>query len=91
MPCEVRIPAPLRSLTCGLDRVDVGGSTVRLALRELEKRHAGLLDRICEGGGELRSYVNIYVNDIDIRSLKGLDTALGDGDTVFIVPAIAGG
>jgi len=91
MSCEVRVPAPLRSLTGGRGSVEVGGSTVRSVLREIEKRHAGLLDRICESGGELRSYVNIYVNDSDIRSLKGLDTEVGEGDTVFIVPAIAGG
>ena len=67
------------------------GSTVRSLLLELDRRYAGLLDRICEGRADLRSYVNIYINERDIRSLKGLDTVVGDGDTVFIVPAIAGG
>jgi MoaD family protein len=91
MPCEVRIPAPLQSFTGGKKSVDVKGGSVKSVLQELGARHEGLLERICESSGELRSFVNVYVNNRDIRTLDGLDTPIADGDEVFLVPAIAGG
>jgi molybdopterin synthase sulfur carrier subunit len=89
--CEVRIPAPLRPFCGGEKSVDVEGDTVRSLLQELGRHHEGLLDRILGGDGELKSFVNVYVNDRDIRAFNGLDTSIADGDEIFIVPAIAGG
>jgi MoaD family protein len=91
MPCEVRIPAPLRPFTGGKSRIELKEGTVRSLLQELGEGHEGVLDRICASGGELRSSVNIYVNDRDIKALSGLDTSVADGDEILIVPAIAGG
>lgn len=91
MPVSVRIPTPLRKLTAGASQVEAGGSSVQEVIRDLEANHPGLNERLCEENGELRRFINIYLNDEDIRFLKGLDTPVADGDTVSIVPAIAGG
>lgn len=91
MGIKVRIPTPLRTFTQGLDEVEVEGATVRAVIDDLEKRHAGIKDRICDDKG-VRRFVNIFLNEEeDIRFLDGLDTALKAGDTIQIVPAIAGG
>ena len=91
MTIKVRIPTPLRTLTKGLDEVDVAGETVRAAIDDLERNYAGIKDRICDDKG-VRRFVNIFLNDEDdIRFLDGLDTKLKAGDTLQIVPAIAGG
>ncbi|MCZ6781209.1 MAG: MoaD/ThiS family protein [Nitrospirae bacterium] len=88
---KVRIPTPLRPLTKGQGEVQAKGATITEMIEGLNTAHPGLKDRLCDENGELRRFVNIYVNEEDIRFLKGKDTALKDGDEVSIVPAIAGG
>lgn len=91
MAIRVQIPAPLRSLTGGKDEVEIEARDVAGLVDELEARHKGLRDRLYDGAGELRSYVRVFVNEEDVRFLDGKQTALKAGDTVAIVPAIAGG
>jgi len=91
MGVKVQIPAPLRSLTGGQAEVDVEAADVSGLIEGLDQRHRGLKDRLCDGDGNLRSYVRIFVNDEDVRFLQDKATALKAGDTVAIVPAIAGG
>jgi molybdopterin synthase sulfur carrier subunit len=91
MAVKVRIPAPLQSLTGGAAEVEVEGKTVREVIDALERNYAGIKARLCDENGELRRFVNVFVNDQDIRFLKGLDTELKDNDEVSIIPAIAGG
>jgi molybdopterin synthase sulfur carrier subunit len=91
MAIKVQIPAPLRSLTGGADQVEVEAQDVASLVDALEARHKGLRDRLYDGAGELRSYVRVFLNEEDIRFLDGKKTALKAGDTVTIVPAIAGG
>ncbi|HEX3203315.1 MAG TPA: ubiquitin-like small modifier protein 1 [Nitrospiraceae bacterium] len=88
---KVRIPTPLRPLTKGQGEVESNGANVTEMIDNLEASHPGLKDRLCDDKGELRRFVNVYVNEEDIRFLKGRDTLLKDGDEVSIVPAIAGG
>jgi len=88
---KVRIPTPLRPLTKGQGEVEAQASDIANMIETLNNAHPGLKDRICDETGELRRFVNIYVNEEDIRFLKGKETALNDGDEVSIVPAIAGG
>lgn len=90
MAVTVRIPTPLRSLTGGADEVLMEGGTVSEVIQSLEASHPGMKDRLCDEKG-VRRFVNIYANDEDIRFLDNLETALKDGDTLSIVPAIAGG
>lgn len=90
MAITIRIPTPLRTLTGGQDEVAVAGGTVREALDNLEKKHPGLKERLLDEKG-VRRFVNIYANEEDIRFLDNLDTSLKEGDSVSIVPAIAGG
>lgn len=91
MSVNVRIPTPLRKLTGGADEVAVDGATIGELIDNLEAAHAGLKERICDDAGEIRRFVNVYVNDEDVRFLDGRNTAIKDGDEVSIVPAIAGG
>ncbi len=91
MAVKVRIPAPLQSLTGGAAEVEVQGRTVREVIDALERNYAGIKARLCDENGELRRFVNVFVNDQDIRFLQGLDTELGENDEVSIIPAIAGG
>jgi len=91
MSVTVRIPTPLRKLTGGADEVSIDGGNVGEIIENLEAAHPGLKERLCDEAGEIRRFVNVYVNDEDVRFLKGRDTALKDGDEVSIVPAIAGG
>ena len=88
---KVRIPTPLRPLTKGLGEVDAQAHTIVEMIDTLNSAHPGIKDRLCDDTGELRRFVNIYVNEEDIRFLKGKETSLKDGDEVSIVPAIAGG
>lgn len=88
---KVRIPTPLRPLTKGQGEVQAEGANITEMIEGLNTAHPGLKDRLCDENGELRRFVNIYVNEEDIRFLKGKDTTLKDGDEVSIVPAIAGG
>ncbi|MBK8169222.1 MAG: MoaD/ThiS family protein [Sandaracinaceae bacterium] len=90
MPVTVRIPTPLRTLTQGKDEVAVDAGSVRAIIDNLEKNFPGLRDRLCDEKG-VRRFVNIYANDEDIRFLQNLDTILKEGESLSIVPAIAGG
>jgi sulfur-carrier protein len=90
MAIEVRIPTILRQYTEGQKAVEGSGDTLAALLADLETRHAGIQARIVEGG-ELRRFVNIYLNDEDVRFLEGIDTKVADGDNVTILPAVAGG
>jgi len=91
MSVTVRIPTPLRKLTGGADEVPVEAANVGEMIENLESTHAGLKERLCDESGDIRRFVNIYVNDEDVRFLQGKDTPLSDNDQVSIVPAIAGG
>ena len=86
----VRIPTPLRTLTGGADEVSIEGNTVGEVIDNLEKKHPGIKERLCDDKG-VRRFVNVYANEEDIRFLDNLATQLKDGDSVSIVPAIAGG
>jgi sulfur-carrier protein len=88
---KVRIPTPLRPLTKNQGEVEAKATSIAEMIENLNAAHPGLKDRLCDDKGELRRFVNIYVNEEDIRFLKGKDTSLKDGDEVSIVPAIAGG
>jgi len=91
MSVSVRIPTPLRKLTGGADEVAIEGANVGEVIENLEAAHPGLKERLCDDAGEIRRFVNVYVNDEDVRFLEGRATVLKDGDEVSIVPAIAGG
>ena len=88
---QVRIPTPLRKYTGGAEAVQADGATVAALVADLDKRHPGIRERICDDSGAVRRFVNIFVNGEDIRFLKHLDTPLKSGDELSIVPAIAGG
>ncbi len=90
MSILVRIPTPLRTLTQGQAEVQGDGRSIRELIENLEGRYHGLKERLCEGQG-VRRFINIYVNEEDIRFLQGIETPLKPGDQVSIVPAIAGG
>lgn len=87
----IRIPTPLRSATDGQSTVDVDGRTVDEALRALVDRYPDLADNLYNEDDELRQFVNVYVDDEDVRFEEGVDTSLDPGDEVSIVPSIAGG
>ena len=88
---RVRVPGPLRRLTGGSAEVTVEGATVGDALADLNQRYPGFRDRLYDADGSLRQFINVYVNDSDIRFTDGLQTSVGDRDEVSIVPAVAGG
>jgi molybdopterin synthase sulfur carrier subunit len=87
----VRIPAPLQDLTGGQSRVECEGGTVAEVLAHLDGGHPGTRDRICDETGKVRRFVNIYVNEDDVRFLQGEATPVNDGDEISIIPALAGG
>ena len=91
MPTKVRIPTPLRKLTNNEDLVDIGAADIGAAIKELQVRFPGIQERLIDESGAVRRFVNIYVNEEDIRFLQNLQTPLKDGDEVSIIPAIAGG
>lgn len=91
MTVRVRVPTPLRKFTNGADEVNAQGNTVRALVEDLEKKFPGIKERICDETGKIRRFVNVYVNGDDIRFLQNLETALKEGDSISIVPAIAGG
>jgi molybdopterin synthase sulfur carrier subunit len=91
MAVTVRIPTPLQRLTHGQGEVSCEGANVTELLNDLEKRFPGVKERICDENGKLRRFVNIFVNEQDIRFLQGDQTAVKSGDEVSIIPAIAGG
>jgi sulfur-carrier protein len=91
MAIEVRIPTILRSYTGGAKAVEGAGDTLADLLADLDTRHAGLRGRLVTDQGTLHRFVNVYINDEDVRFLGALDAKLNDGDTVTILPAVAGG
>lgn len=88
---KVRIPTPLRPMTGGKSEVELAGNTVSEIIDKLGTAHPGIKERLYDEQGEVRRFINIYVNEEDIRFLTGKDTPLKDGDEVSIIPAIAGG
>ena len=90
MSIEVRIPTILRSYTDGAKAVEGDGATLDELIADLETRHPGLRDRLVEDGA-LRRFVNVYLNDEDVRFLGGITTPVAEGDTVTVLPAVAGG
>jgi len=90
MAIEVRIPTILRQYTGGAKAVDGAGDTLAAVIDDREGRHPGLRDRLVDNDG-LRRFVNVYLNDEDVRFLDGLKTEVRDGDSVTVLPAVAGG
>ncbi|MBA3990056.1 MAG: MoaD/ThiS family protein [Propionibacteriales bacterium] len=90
MAVEVRIPTILRTHTDGEKAVEGSGTTISEVIDDLETRHSGLKERLVESG-DLRRFVNVYVNDEDVRFLAGVQTPVKDGDTIVVLPAVAGG
>ena len=88
---SVRVPTQLRTLTGGAGEVTVEGSTVGEALKALDGAHRGFAERLFDESGELRRFVNVFLDDEDVRFLDGLSTPLREGQTISIVPAVAGG
>ncbi|MFZ4682709.1 MAG: ubiquitin-like small modifier protein 1 [Terrimicrobiaceae bacterium] len=91
MPIQVRIPTPLRKLTGENEVVTAEGGTVGAILSSLDSTYPGLIERICDEQGAVRRFVNVFLNDEDIRFLQEKETPVKDGDEISIVPAIAGG
>lgn len=91
MPVDVRLPTVLRSQAGGQHSVTVSGSTVGEVLRTLVEHYPGMSDQLLNSAGALQKFVNVYVNDDDVRYLSVLDTPVKDGDEVSILPAVAGG
>ncbi len=91
MAVTVRIPTTMRPISGGASSVEVEGATLREVLAALESAHPGFADRLFDGSGELHKFVNVFVSDDDVRYLQGLDTPVKAGDTVSLIPAVAGG
>ena len=91
MAATVRIPTPLRTATGGASTVTAEGGTVGEVVADLERQHPGIAERLLDGDGQIRRFVNVFVNDEDVRFQQGLDTPVGEGTTVSIIPAVAGG
>jgi molybdopterin converting factor small subunit len=91
MSVSIRIPTTLRTLTAGQSEVQVDGASVGEVLSALESAHPGFKERLLDENGGLRRFVNVFVSDDDVRFLQGLDTPVPDGETVSIIPAVAGG
>lgn len=91
MAVIVRIPTPLRRLTQNLAEVETEGTNIQTIIDNLDTNYPGMKERICDEGGKIRRFVNIYLNDEDIRFLDGIETSVSDGAEISIIPAIAGG
>lgn len=91
MSVTIRIPGPLRRVTNGQSQVSVDATTVAEAIDSLDSEHEGIKDRICDETGDLRYFVNVYLNGEDVRFLDGTNTIVNAGDELSIVPAVAGG
>ena len=91
MAVKVRVPTTLRTLTGGKSEVEVDGATLGEVVEALEGAHPGFKERLLDDDGKLRRFVNVFVADDDVRFLEGLDTKVPEGETVSIVPAVAGG
>ncbi len=91
MPITVRVPTPLQKLTQNQAEVKASGGNIKELIEDLEKKFPGIKERICDEAGKVRRFINIYVNEEDVRFLQQDETLLKDGDEVSIIPAIAGG
>jgi len=91
MGVTVRIPGPLRRVTNGDSQVDVNASSILEAIDALDSKYPGIKERLCDEAGEIRYFVNVYLNGEDVRFLQGLETTTQSGDELSIVPAVAGG
>jgi sulfur-carrier protein len=91
MSVSVRVPTQLRTLTAGAGEVTVDGTTVEEALKALDAAHPGFAERLFDDQGQLRRFVNVFLADEDVRFLDGLATPIAPGQTLSIVPAVAGG
>lgn len=91
MPVKVRIPTPLRKLTNNEEVIEVTAANIGEAIKEMQSRYPGIQERLIDENGAVRRFVNVYVNEEDIRFLQNQETPLQDGDEVSIIPAIAGG
>ena len=91
MSVTVKIPTQLRTLTDGASEVQASGSTIGALIEDLERSHPGIRERIVDETGALRRFVNVYLDDEDIRFLQGIDTELADSCKISIIPAVAGG
>ena len=91
MAITVRIPTPLRRLTQNLAEVEIEGDNIHAIIENLNSDYPGMKERLCDEGGNIRRFVNIYLNDEDIRFLDGKETSVSDGAEISIIPAIAGG
>jgi sulfur-carrier protein len=91
MSVSVRVPTQLRNLTGGTGEVPVDGTTVGEALKALDAAHPGFAERLFDDTGQLRRFVNVFLDDEDVRFLQGLETPVTDRQTISIVPAVAGG
>ena len=88
---SVFIPSPLRRYTAGQSKVQVSGATISELIENLERQYPGVKSRLCDESGQVKRYVNVFVNDEEIRALQGANTRLADKDEITIVPAMAGG
>ena len=91
MTVKVKVPMALRKLTYGNGDIKIAGSNIEEVINNLEAEYSGFKNAICDDGGKVRGYVNIYINDEDFRSLDNINTELKEGDELTIIPAIAGG
>jgi sulfur-carrier protein len=91
MSAKVRIPTPLRKLTNNEEVIEISASTVGAAITELQSRYPGIQERLLDESGAVRRFVNVYVNEEDIRFLQNQETPIKSGDEISIIPAIAGG
>jgi molybdopterin synthase sulfur carrier subunit len=91
MSLTIRIPTQLRTLTGGAGEVEVEGATVGEALKALDVAHPGMAERLFDDSGGLRRFVNVFLADEDVRFLDGLETPVAEGQTLSVVPAVAGG
>jgi molybdopterin converting factor small subunit len=91
MSITVRIPSQLRELTDGLGEISLSGATVGETLKALDSKYPGIGERLFDEAGNLRRFVNVFLADEDVRFLDGLDTPVQDGQTISVVPAVAGG
>ncbi|HEX9922022.1 MAG TPA: ubiquitin-like small modifier protein 1 [Anaerolineae bacterium] len=88
---QVRIPSPLRRYTDGQSKVETNGATIQELIDNLEAQHPGVKSRLCDENGQIKRYVNVFVNDEEIRTLQGVETPITEKDEVSIIPAMAGG
>jgi molybdopterin synthase sulfur carrier subunit len=91
MSVSVKIPTPLRPITAGLAEVKIEGATVGEVLRKLDAQYTGFSERVLDNGKDVRRFINVFVNEDNIRDKNGLETAVKSGDTISILPSIAGG